>query len=484
MSQFIEWSIDGIRFLKADSSGRVSLASTWHTFEHLEDDRAPVELADELKAWMRQHHVTGGPATLLLPREGIVIRRLELPQAPENELPDLVRFQSAAKSSLPIDDLALDFLLLESSPDGQAVLTTSIDKRRLNRFIQLLTQVGFEIHQVTITPLATGQFAREFGGASLGRIEPELIVFQRKSLIELSIFHQGCLVFSHSLVLPDGGSMKGLESSLTRSIVALHQSHPDVEISQCYYLASAAEPSLAELLEKRFSGVHRVELPSALTGGQNTHGFEPLIGAALPVSQASLKLDLLHPRKKIEKPDRRKWYWIGGGTTAAVVLLLAYGIFLSRKSGLEASIESLNATISEIDQKLENGKPDLNAYDRINTWTTGQADPIDAWNALRRYMPGTDRLYISELRLQATSLDDVRARFTGVGFARQRNDVEEFRQNLAENGFRVRPQPTTTATRDPDFPIRFELDVDWLRPQEQADPPVATTEATAGDSAT
>lgn len=470
--QILEWSLDGIRIVSADASGRVNQAAFWESFEHHDSSLTSQELGEKLQQWLRREAISAGAVTLLLPREMVVIRQLQLPQAPEEELPDLVRFQAAAKSSMPIDDLALDYHKIEMphAQSGQSVVTTSIERKRLRRVQEILSAAGFEIQQVTVTPLAVGQFARSFGGATLGKTSPELIVFQRGSLVELSIFEQGALVFSHSVILPEENRLKPLQSGITRSIVALNQSHPNVDIKHCYSIGSTSDQDVSELLQKRF-GEHLslISVPESLGNSNDISGFETLIGAALPVAQPDQRIDLLHPRRKIEKPDRRKWYWIGGGTAALVLLGLAYGSFLSQKGALEASIDALNESISDAEQKLRAGQPQEDAFSRLDTWSLGQVAPLESWNRLRNFIPGTDRLYLSELRLQPLASPDVEARFTGVGFARQRNDVDDLYQNLAENGFRVTPQATTTSSRDPDYPIRFELSVELLREVAQDD---------------
>ncbi|WP_417847401.1 hypothetical protein [Thalassoglobus sp.] len=466
MSQkIIEWSIDGIRVLEADASGRVAQCGFWETFEHHDTSFTSQEIGQKLKDWMTGAGISSGSAILVLPREAVVVRQLQLPNAPEEEIPDLVKFQSAAKSSLAIDDLALDYLRVESGGEGLAVLTASIDRKRLQRMQQIASAAGFEVQHATITSLTAGQFAKTFGGASLGTDQPEIVVFQRHSLIELSIFDRGALVFSHSLVLPEENRLKPLESGLSRLIVSLNQTHPNVKVNRCYLLGTTADADVRGLLEKRFQDhVTQVHLPESLAGGHDTVTFETLIGAALPVAHANLKLDLLNPRKKIEKPDRKKWYWIGGSTAAALLLALSFGIFLSKKGALEQSIETLNNSIAEIDKDLDAGKPQDQAFKSIEVWMQGQKNPIVAWNELRRHMPGTDKLYMSELRLQPVSDKEVEARFTGVGFARERNDVDDLYQKLAENGFRVTPQATSNTSRDPDYPVRFEINIDVLRP--------------------
>lgn len=464
--QIIEWSIDGIRILTADASGRVSQAGFWSSFEHHDTSFTPLELGEKLRRWIDTERITTGPATLLLPREMVVVRQLQLPQAPENELPDLVKFQAAAKSSLPIDEQSLDYLPLSTADptSSQAVLTTSIDRRRLQRIVQILSAAGFEIQHATITPLAVGQFSRQFAGATLGTVQPEMMIFQRGSLIELSIFSCGSLVFSHSMVLPEQNRLKPLESGISRSLVALNQTQANVKVNRCFVIGSASDADVRGLLENKFPNqLVEVSLPGSLSAAVPVEGFETLIGAALPVTNLNLKLDLLHPRKRVEKPDRKKWYWIGGGVAAALLFMLSYGVFLSKKSSLEASIEALNESIGETDRKLKVGAPQLDAFQRVESWSLGQSNPIAIWNRLRNHMPGTDRLYLSELRLQPVSTEEVEARFTGVGFARLRNDVDNLYQQLAENGFRVTPQATSNTSRDPDYPVRFELNVDVLR---------------------
>ena len=464
--QIIEWSIDGIRIVSADATGRVSQAVLWDSFEHHDTSFTAQELGEKLKKWLSSQSISPGTATLLLPREMVVVRQLQLPQSPDDELPDLVKFQSASKSSMAIDDLALDYIKLESSASGggQAVLTASIDRKRLRRIREILTTAGFEVQHATITPIAIGQFVKQFAGASLGQSQPEMVVFQRKSLIELTIFDRGALVFSHSMVLPETNRLKPLESGITRSIIALNQTHPNVDIDHCFAVGTAEDEDVLQLLNKKFPGnVKVVQIPESLKSFSDINGYEPLIGAGLPIANSDSRIDLLNPRKRAEKPDRRKWYWIGGGTAAALLMLMVYGSFSSRKSGLEASIAALNDSISETDRKLKEGDPQLEAFQSIDSWKTGKIDPVSVWNRLRNHMPGTDRLYMSELRLQPVVATDSEARFTGVGFARLRNDVDNLNQQLAENGFRVTPQATTTSSRDPDYPIRFELNVEVIK---------------------
>ncbi|TWT49889.1 Competence protein A [Thalassoglobus neptunius] len=462
----VEWSRYATRFLQADTSGRVSHVAEF-SHDQLNDMTTPAdEIADSLSSWMKSSGVTAGPATLLLPRESVVARLLQLPQAPPEEIPDLVRFQAAAKSAMPIDDLAFDYLPVhgDSSHDSHAVLTISTEKRQLTRIQNVLRSIGIEVERVTVSPLAIANVVHQFSNASLGSDEPEMVIYQRGLDLEISIFDRRSLVFSHSINLPDTDHLKPLESALTRSIVALNQTHPNVSIDRCFLVGSHTDDSIRTFLEQRFRGnVQHVSIDEAHSRSHDIAGFEPLIGAAIPPPEQDLSVDLIHPRKRIEKPDRSRLYWTVGGVLAASALLLGYFVFRSQKLNLEASIVDIDSKIFQINKVLEAGKPTMNAFSNIDQWQLGDAPPIDSWNSLRNSFPGTDRVYLSELRFSPLSDPAFSAQFKGIGFAKQRSDIEQLADLLVRNGFEVIPTTPRNSGIDPDYPFTFDMDVKQIR---------------------
>ena len=56
--------------------------------------------------------LTAKSVLVTVPREDAVVRVLEVPDVPDAELPDVVRFQAAAKSTRPLDTQLLDYLPL------------------------------------------------------------------------------------------------------------------------------------------------------------------------------------------------------------------------------------------------------------------------------------------------------------------------------------------------------------------------------------
>ena len=464
----VEWSVDRVAVLCADS-GLGSLTATFfgslETPDHADPQVSVEEAAAPIRQWLTAHNVGEGAAQVVLARELIMIRRLELPQAPEDELPDMVRFQAATKTSTPINDLALDFLTLRPTSETaeQHVVIVTIERQKLARVQAVLKAAGLTVETVSISPLTAAQIVRRTVSQSVGTAVPSLIVFQHDSRVEISILDEGSLVFSHAMELPAGtgnARLRPLKTEITRSLVALEQLHPNVDVDHCYHLGTQ-DSDVLEFLGTQFGERFEAIPTSGVIKGVDLAGYESLVGAALP-SDRRLMIDLLNPRKRVERPDRRRLYYSLAGAGVALILLLSYGVFLSKKNALEASIVGLEDRVFELDGQLRTGEPRTEAHAAISEWMQSKADSVEVWNEFRSLMPSTDRLYIKDIRIAPQS-GDVIAKYTGVGYARRRSDVNDFNTKLRDHGFQVKPQAMKEAKYDPDFPIEFQLDIQLTR---------------------
>jgi hypothetical protein len=377
-----------------------------------------------------------------------------------------------------MDTLVLDFLPLQSSAgaSGREVTTVTIERDRLSRLQAVCEAAGLEVQRVTISSLTAGRLVREIQAPDLGLHRPDLVFAQTGERLELSIFDQGTLVFSHGALRPEGADLKLLKSELTRSVVALSQVHPEVTLQRCYYLSGDNDAAVIEVLRERFAGgVQTVDVFKLLD--ESAAEYASLLGAVLPEEDDRLRLDLLHPRVRRVLPDRRRLYFGAAAAMLALVFLTGCWIFYSQKSVLEASISSLQQMVSDQEAQLLKGKPRGEAHDRIARWKEADASPLDLWNTLRACLPSTERVYFWELRLTPLPGENL-ARFVGHGQARDRNDIESLNQTLSDRGFRVRPTTPALGKRDPAYPWQFEMDVEL--PREKSTTPSPTPKAIPG----
>ena len=190
-------------------------------------------------------------------------------------------------------------------------------------------------------------------------------------------------------------------------------------------------------------------------------------------------IDFLRPRKAVVVRDPRyKQYGIIGAAAAAVLLIGGW-IYASMLGSRDDQIAALKEEMSSIDQILNRPQTQETraAAEALGAWSLGTASPLETLGDFQTHLAGTDRLYFTSLRFSPETRDAV-AHIRGSGFARQRRDIDDLNQRLADAGYRVRP-PTIIpgSRRDPDYPFAFDLDVDVLRP---ADVNAATAELTPG----
>jgi len=469
----LEWSRERVEALLASLSGQphVRKSATLESIDHADSKTPAAQAGESLRAWLESNGIAAGPTIVVVPREAVVLRKLQLPQAPPDELPELVRFQAATRTSAPIESLVLDFLPLPgaASEQGLEVVSCTMDRETLARIESICAAAKLDLQRVTISSLTVGQLVRAIKAPDLGMEQSDLVVYQQGSRLELSIFDFGTLLFSHSTQLPnpEEGSgitdlLKPLKSDLSRCLVTLAQERPQARVGRCFYVCGTPQKAVRDLLEQRFpEGVIGLDSGDLLSG-RVPAGYEAAYGAALPEAEDRFHLDLLHPRKRKEIPDRRKWYYGIGTAATLLAMVMAYALFHSKKSALESSIHALQADVNSKTEQLKKGKPKADAFQRIAHWAEGDTDPIELWNQLRAQLTSTDRIYFTEIRVIPLA-GEMQARYVGRGHARSRTDVDSLNQMLSDHGFRVRPTTASQGSRDPDYPWEFDLDVELPR---------------------
>ena len=117
----------------------------------------PQGLGEWLKGELRRERVSASQVCISLPREDVIVRHLETPDVSDNELPDLVRYQSAAKSSIPLDQLTLDFLPLPRRTDSTVrdVLVSTVHQDRIKRLRTISSAAGLDLQSVGVSSVAT-----------------------------------------------------------------------------------------------------------------------------------------------------------------------------------------------------------------------------------------------------------------------------------------------------------------------------------------
>ena len=476
----IEWSTEGLigAALRLEG-GRVAL-SNFFTIPFTEDrtpERAAADIAAELA---EQTTALGANAAciVVVPRETVVVRQLQLPNVPVDELPALVGFQAAAKSSTPTAAIAVDYVPLGAQGDGQAVFAAMLDSARVQRIRDLLTRAKLQLVGLEVSPFLIAELvAREEEQGGTPGI-PTLIVSQSGDRVEISILDQRRLIATHAVWLPEGDAARHvspLQMEINRCLISLGQSHPGVEVDQVYLVEDEeADEAVVKVLTERFGAkVHPLNLSLLGTPvpGKNRLSYAALIARGLTGSSGIIpRVDLVNPRKPAEKPDHSRRYMAAGGAAAALLVGGAWWNFSSQMAEMENQIESLATEISSNKADVTNGKADLEAAKILSSWMEGDQDQLAAWDQIHQLLPGTDRLYFVDLK-SIPSSGVKQLKMIGTARARGRDDVDNLLQTLADAGWQVKPISPLETKKDPDYPWQFVVEAEQPRPEKPAPTP-------------
>jgi Tfp pilus assembly PilM family ATPase len=443
MSEFlaIEWEHEHVCGVLADvSPGRVRVERTFVIPKPSTSvsSSGPLKI-DWLKPELMKLGITSGQVLVALPRDEAIVKRLELPEVPDDELPVMVRFQAGAKSSVALDELALDFIPLpkRSEIPGREVLMATVPRQTIDEVLTVCRTGGLEPVVIGLTAAAVAEFvARAESPADHAASGASLVVARHGNRVEISMLRRAHLLFSHSARLSDaatGQEAQAIVAEVSRALVALRGAIADVTIERAWTLVSASEhEQLAESLHRRlqcevvaldpFTSVERDPRVGDAIADRSL--FAGPIGMLLAKSDPRVPgLDFLSPRQPPVKRDVRKRRQILAGAGALALVLLLGGAHWWRLSGLDAEILELANAQTKLDQEINLEAPAKNASDAVAVWVANGEDWLDELVELTERMPATDRVFLSSLvcepRYQGTGF----AKFALKGLARKREDA-------------------------------------------------------------
>jgi hypothetical protein len=488
----IQWEEKGITAVEAHLGGTVEVRRIFElTWPALADpDTSPAQAGAALKRQLTSHSISTTQTVVIVSRDEAVVRRLEVPAVPDEELPDLVRFQAAARTSTPLERLALDYVPIVATDENlRSVLLVTIDASRLKSIRETVAAAGLQLEAVTLSPLATAELVNR-SAAEAERTAPSIVIWQKGEYVELSLLDQARLSFSHSIRLPaaEGDAhIQPLQTELNRTLIAMGQSHPGAELEQAYLIPGRnADPQVRDLLNQRFpQGLHLLEALDAVEAlglsDQEKSAASlaaPAIGELLARHRATLPaVDFVNPRKKVLPPDRRKekirLYAAGG----ALLLVLGMWWQQSTLSERQQEFDDLTDEIASLDQSIAEGQPAVKEAKALHNWLASEAPAIPTVANLGKYLPDTARLYFVDLKVAPGSADSI-ATITGEFRAKTPSDINDLLDRLPKTEFRIIPNTIGSEKKDPDYPAEYRFRLEQLKPSQKK--PAATPTGAAG----
>jgi hypothetical protein len=487
----LDWSEQRVRGIVAREE-RGGLRVTGGFDEAWPDDALPTANAAAAGRWLgeqiRKAGYTGRDVRVCVPRSSTVVRRLDLPAVPFDELPPMVEMQAATRSASGLEGLALDFVPITEpgAEGGTSVLAATTSRKLLDGITSVCEAAGLRPGWVGLAPLAAAELVATV--ARRGDTERSLLVAVHDQTLETTLIVGRRVHFTQSTELhadDDDRLGTAIAAAVRRSLVAHGNGLSANALDHVWWLGDAERSAVHREIVSRQLKVpveafdplanDRVRsdgtgIDSAVVGGA--------VGTLLVASGATVEqLDFLAPRKPPKKVDLKRRRMIVGGVAAAAVLLVLFGWRQAVIWNLDSRVADLQSQEGELAAYIAKRKTIVEEADKVLEWERLRRDWLADVALLEAQLPDRDRAILTEMNVEAGSRPEtLHGRITGKGKARSRDEVNDFFNRLSALGYVVRAWKLDASRTGGEYGWEFDLDVSL------PDPNVAKANATTSNT--
>ena len=298
------------------------------------------------------------------------LRVINVPIVPDNELPDIVRFQAMRQFANCTEDAPVDFLKLSEGTDEKKVLAATIPSDILANLKNGCSAAGLQLKGVKLRSTCSTALSQN--------IDPELknyiIVDPSAKSINLEVVSFGKLCLTRTIRLT-GDSSSQIVREIRRTLAAANNQIAEYETRNIVVFGIESEfEGLRTAIENELQFDIRFINPFDSAPGlselpERVGTYASLIGLLVDhTSKSTETIDFLSPRKKVESTDGNNLKMIAA--IAAVVLFLLCGFFAYM------SLSSISDKIAKVNAQITAGA----ANDKIVQETIANVEKIEAFD--------------------------------------------------------------------------------------------------------
>ncbi len=441
-----------------------------------EEARGPDALEKAVVAALAERGISRLPAVGVVGRGDVELRLLHLPPAPDDELPDLVRFQAGQEFPNLEADAPLDFLPLDGGGEQPwRVLAAVLKPGVAERHQRICREAKLALTRLVLHPAAAASLAvrrrPEIGNGWCLLIDP------LDGQAELTAILRGRVAFSRQVLVPDGlpGSDEAAEALCaeirrTRAAAANQEAAPLPE-PVLLFGHGADWPALAERLAGKlgvgvelvgpFTKANRPGAVESLAPDRQAR-FAALVGTLEDEAEdRAPSLDFLHPRRRPQPPSRRNQYAMGGLIAAGIVLAVL-ALNWVQSSRLRASIRQLQHESNALDRQVVEADKIISHAEDIGNWAAGEVVWLDELRWLSdSFTPAEDAM----LTKLVAAVAGGRAEMRLDGLARSIDAASQLDRKLRDETHRLVGQTKSEDRSESRYQIQFRSTVQIERPQ-------------------
>jgi Tfp pilus assembly PilM family ATPase/Tfp pilus assembly protein PilN len=327
-----------VRVLQAARRGADLVVQHWGAAVLAPDADSDTEARATLRA-LAEAGIKERRVILCLPAGAVALKRVQLPPAGPEQLPQLVAYEAQRHLPLPVEQLATGFHALSPAPDAGAapaeteVLLAATRRGDLSKRERALAGVGLTVEGYGVDALAVTDAYLPVAEPTLNG-HARLVLAPEGEGVHAQVLHGDQLLFNRFL----SGGAGGWTTDLRRSLAAYSVEHPEAPVGDAVLLGAGSEDDLGRALGLE---VRRAALSPAQMGGLDVPAeYNALVGLArqwLGLGKFPLRLDAQGWETAGATQGRSRMLLAGVAGVAAVGLLVYWQIDRQRAREADAA---------------------------------------------------------------------------------------------------------------------------------------------------
>ena len=438
-----------------DVEARVAVAATRGdaiVFEHAfpvslvpaDDGQDEVDVGARIAAALAARRLGRIDAIVAVGRSDIELRPLSLPPAPDDEVPDLVRFQAAREFNELDDDWPLDFLPLRDDPEqGREVLAATIKPELVGKVLAICERAAIKPSRLVLRPCSAASLLCRRMPSPAEQVR--LLVDISAGEADLTVIVEGKVFFLRRArlardPLATPGAADALLSEIRRTMPAVQSQLSGRRVESVVLCGATAEHrAMAEAYASQlapsvevfdpFEGLRREgELARALP--EDPGRYASLIGMLWDeLEQRSHAFDFLNPRRRPAPRSRRNTFATAGLAVATLVLVGILGGWLYARK-LQDDVRRLNVQSADLDQRLDAAAALQQLSAELDRWAYPNVAWLEELHRLAANFPDSRRAMLTDLDMLPHPEG---AEFKLQGLARDVQSIEDLEKYLTAN---------------------------------------------------
>ncbi len=406
-----------------------------------------------------------GEVTVLVARDLVEMRTVQIPKMDPDDLPDVIRFQAQRQFASMTDAWTVDYVLLPpaSGSEMQTALVAAISPTQLNEIDTACAAAGLQASKISLRPVQTAQMTVD--GGLIPSTGQSAVVCVSEAVVDILILREGKVVQVRTTKLPSESDQvaAALQGELRRSFFAASAELDGKPIEHALLVATASRAGeLAKVIEQVLNTKVVQFHPETLLADKDValadNTANRLTAAAgaltLDVANRASVIDFKNPKKRPPKKRNTRRYLLPAAA-AASVLILGIGWYYSTVNELDAQYNQAQDEIKSLKSLADANQRRINEMTAIQQFAKGSPNWLDELSFLAEKIPSSDKIMMDSPTFTLTNSGAGEMKFSLL--SSDKNSISELRESLHSDNYTVMTK-TTGELPKPEGKYRYRSD--------------------------